>query len=957
MKAKLLPVRAMLVAALLAFNLLALNAFATVCEVTKTNGGGFTTTIESVVDNCDGSHTIVLRVEHNGCGGPSCKELSHYSIEAVPGTYSNVSVDIRSGIMTYDEIDMGPNLGGDPFQGFKVDGTSNIGDGDAGVFAVTYTLTGGLQAQQASAKAGQNRQIVSFSVADFEYVMTCAGSGCNEGTGLNGNVFHDINGLTDNLVNGTGIQTPGGTALYANLLNASNIVVNAMAVTSSGTYTFEVPAATYTVQISTVQGTNGSAMPQTLLPSGWVNTGEHVGTSAGSDGTVNGLLSATVATGAYTENVNFGIEQRPVPQNNTAESQENPGGSISVPVPATTFVASDADGTVVSIKITAFPSNATSITINGTLYTSGGFPAGGVLVPAGENGNPTQTISVDPINGVVTVSIPFIANDNANVSSISTGSANVPFVVTGTPGGLSGNVYHDSNGLTDDIVNGTGTGVAGATVLYANLLNAGNQVLATMQVNANGTYQFSNLANGTYQVQLSTNQGVVGQQIPTTALPSGWVNTGEFVGIVAGNDGTVNGLIQAAVANNEITVNVNFGIEQLPIAGTATATIQQNPGGTITVVVPPQTFVDSDPDGTVQSIRLTAFPANATSISVNGTAYTVTTFPGAGIIIPVGSNGQPSQVILVDPADGAVTVPFPFKSVDNAGFESLEPGLANVPFSTEYVPVDNNFPATGYGTLAYEDLWPGKGDYDFNDLVLDYKFELISNTGNYVDIIRATFIIKAFGASYENGFGFQLSNNINAADLYVEGYNLTESYVTLSPNGTEANQSKPTIIVYDNAYNQMQHPGSGIGVNTEETAPYVTPDTLVVRIYFPENTYTYAQVDISSFNPFIMVNKDRTVEVHLPGYPPTDLANTALFGTWEDVSDPATNTYYVNDHNLPWAINIYESFAYPKEKQEVIWAHLKFAEWATSSGVLFPNWYQNLAGYRNNSFIYQVLAN
>ena len=97
------------------------------CDISKVNGGGFTTSIQSVVDNCNNTYTITLRVDHNGCGGPSCKELSHYSIEALPGTYSNVSVAVISGSMTYSEIEMGPNLGSDPFQGFKIDGTNGIG--------------------------------------------------------------------------------------------------------------------------------------------------------------------------------------------------------------------------------------------------------------------------------------------------------------------------------------------------------------------------------------------------------------------------------------------------------------------------------------------------------------------------------------------------------------------------------------------------------------------------------------------------------------------------------------------------------------------------------------------------------------------------------------------------------------------------------------------------------------
>jgi LruC domain-containing protein len=78
---------------------------------------------------------------------------------------------------------------------------------------------------------------------------------------------------------------------------------------------------------------------------------------------------------------------------------------------------------------------------------------------------------------------------------------------------------------------------------------------------------------------------------------------------------------------------------------------------------------------------------------------------------------------------------------------------------------------------------------------------------------------------------------------------------------------------------------------------------------------------------------------------------------WEDDSDPQTGKYYLTASNLPWAINIYESFDYPKEKQEIIWAHLKFAEWATSGGVLFPDWYKNLPGYRNNNLIYQKPTN
>ena len=78
----------------------------------------------------------------------------------------------------------------------------------------------------------------------------------------------------------------------------------------------------------------------------------------------------------------------------------------------------------------------------------------------------------------------------------------------------------------------------------------------------------------------------------------------------------------------------------------------------------------------------------------------------------------------------------------------------------------------------------------------------------------------------------------------------------------------------------------------------------------------------------------------------------SVFGTGEDNSDPNNGKYYMTNTNLPWAINIYEKFDYPIEKQEILWVYSKFAEWAMSGGTLFPDWYKNLSGYRNSSLIY-----
>ncbi len=256
------------------------------------------------------------------------------------------------------------------------------------------------------------------------------------------------------------------------------------------------------------------------------------------------------------------------------------------------------------------------------------------------------------------------------------------------------------------------------------------------------------------------------------------------------------------------------------------------------------------------------------------------------------------------------------------------------------------------GNLSFEDLWPAKGDYDFNDLVVDYNFDITKNVHEEIEKIDATFIIRAFGASYQNGFGFTFPNVSPSQITNVSGMEVESgSIFNLAANGLEQGQSKATIIVLDNCYRIMPHPGTGIGVNTEQSAPYVAPVTISMEITFAPGEVTYSELDIGNFNPFIIVDQVRDVEVHLPDYEPTDLAS-GYFGTLDDASNPGSGIYYKTETNLPWAIHIPESFDYPIEKQDITGAHLKFAEWAESQGTMYPDWFQDKTGYRNSSLLY-----
>jgi LruC domain-containing protein len=294
-----------------------------------------------------------------------------------------------------------------------------------------------------------------------------------------------------------------------------------------------------------------------------------------------------------------------------------------------------------------------------------------------------------------------------------------------------------------------------------------------------------------------------------------------------------------------------------------------------------------------------------------------------------------------------------YKPIDKPG-DTDGDGVSDVfdEYKTDKLKAFNNYyPSKNVtGTLAFEDLWPYKGDYDFNDLVVDYNINQVTNGKNEVVSIDSKILVRADGATYRNALAFAL-NTAPANIASVTGQKNTKNYLKLLSNGAEAGQAKAVVPVFDDAYNALPYPGAGVGINTVEDSPYSTPDTMFVNINFV-TPVAFTTLGTPPYNPFMIVNRVRGVEVHLPNHAPTSLADMSILGKGQDNSNPGTSTYYVSDTSLPWAINFPESFDYPAEKQDITQAHLMFNDWAISRGYSSMDWYQKKPGYRNSSLIY-----
>lgn len=187
------------------------------------------------------------------------------------------------------------------------------------------------------------------------------------GININGKVWDDANG---NVIDPGAAEpeTNAGGTLYVNLVNGSGNVVATSAVAADGSYSFSdiTPGISYSLVLSTTQGTIGNAAPAASLPAGWIGTGET------RNGTIDLGTLGIIDNRAYgftnTVNFDFGIEQLPnatiqsytitAPALNSFLTLNGTGAANSPAQLSGTDPEDGAIGTGNTMTITSVPTNA-----------------------------------------------------------------------------------------------------------------------------------------------------------------------------------------------------------------------------------------------------------------------------------------------------------------------------------------------------------------------------------------------------------------------------------------------------------------------------------------------------------------------------------------------------------------------------------------------------------------------
>jgi len=336
-------------------------------------------------------------------------------------------------------------------------------------------------------------------------------------------------------------------------------------------------------------------------------------------------------------------------------------------------------------------------------------------------------------------------------------------------------------------------------------------------------------------------------------------------------------------------------------------------------------------------------------VTPNGTLTTggLANFSNGATLTKISTPANSIQVSACNPE--GIGGPPPIVDTDGDGVANSLDAYPNDPTRA----YDNYYPSKStFASLAFEDLWPAQGDYDMNDLVVNYQVKTVTNAQNKVVEIKPVFYVAAAGSTYNNGFGFQMDGVQAGQIASVTGAVLGNStYISNASNGAENGQTKAVVIVFDDHNNVIHRPTSGSFYNTNLAAPFGKSDTVKMTVHFT-TPLSQASVGTAPYNPFLIKNRDRTVEIHLADMAPTALANTALFGTSSDNSNVAAGRYYKTAKNLPWALNLPVAFEYTIENTPIIEGYVYFPDWAQSSGTLYTDWYTNKSGYRIADKIY-----
>ncbi len=278
-------------------------------------------------------------------------------------------------------------------------------------------------------------------------------------------------------------------------------------------------------------------------------------------------------------------------------------------------------------------------------------------------------------------------------------------------------------------------------------------------------------------------------------------------------------------------------------------------------------------------------------------------------------------------AQGVPTVDSDGDGVNDA--VDAEPCNADVS-ARVYVPADRT-----WGMMLFEDQWPNRGDFDFNDAVLGYNQVLRYDSSGRLTGLRMELSVMAVGAQAINGLALRLPNtpreSVTVLEAQVGGMN--------NPGGAvKLDESSPEAIVL---LSESLHALFGVAatrefVNTDPSLPQRPYVDIVVELGLQPGTQLSAAD--APFDLFLF-DRYRGTEVHRPRYRGTAAMNAALYNT--GVDGTSSTRAFVTTGGIPYALELPELSNWAREEHPVDGLYPGIVAFGASAGAQSQDFYRH----------------
>jgi len=257
----------------------------------------------------------------------------------------------------------------------------------------------------------------------------------------------------------------------------------------------------------------------------------------------------------------------------------------------------------------------------------------------------------------------------------------------------------------------------------------------------------------------------------------------------------------------------------------------------------------------------------------------------------------------------------------------------NTPSSALYYPS-----STTYYLSAFEDRFPNKGDYDFNDAVIAYRVWFSINSRGRVIGIHAVGYLLARGAAYDADWYLRIPVQTSVSgEAIVKYYSAIDGSEVSDRTYSQSVNGDITLRALQGLKGLLVDPNREY-VNTIAGSSYIASPKFSIDISLDQEV-NMNQIGQAPFDPFLHVI-NTNYEIHQAGF-------SARLNESNNVRN-GHNTF-IDQDGYPFALVFPDEWAWPIEYEDLGNCYDDFLNFVLSDGSALTDWYRRPNANRTRS--------